>query len=139
MMSPFAGITAAFLQFLAAVGPGAIAVTLVVDWVRNHVDPTGTKVNKVMWQYLALAVGIGGALAVQLNMLGPLISAIPALANQSPRFAGVWGQVFTGLGMAGSSTYWHANLALKKSARLANNASALSNDVAPVTPVVKSS
>lgn len=116
-MQIFAPLIAAALAFAIAVGPVAAGVTKAVDFVRNAIDavtpehPAPTK-PKWLWQVLAGVFGVGTALLFQLNFIGPIVSAIPALANQSPHLLGVWGQVLTGFGIMGFSGYWHEKMAM---------------------------
>ena len=93
-----------------AFGPGAMGITKIVDIVRGVLDKED-KWPGWVWIVVALIVAIGLSLAFQINIVGGFFKELPAFAN-SDALDGVWGQVLTGLGLAGASSYWHHRMAL---------------------------
>ena len=120
-MNPFDAVAAAFVAFLITVGPSAAGATVVVDTVRSVLNPGKTWPSYV-WLLTSLVVGIGIALLFQLNFVGPLVIAVPAIASQADHLIGTWGQVLTGLGIAGASGYWHDMRAVRSAAAAASRA-----------------
>ncbi len=122
-MEVFQPLIAAVTAFGVAVGPAALADTRIVDWIRSRFDQRNRASGD--WWLLASAVGgVGMALLFQLNFVGPIVVALPALAGQSPHLVGVWGQVLTGFGIAGFSGYWHEKLDANASAAQASRRAA---------------
>jgi hypothetical protein len=76
----------------------AMVVTKVVDLLRNMFDTTPPKRPKWLWNVLALALGVAVALVWHVNMLDNFTSTAPQ---------GVFGQLLTGLAIAGAASGWH--------------------------------
>ena len=98
----------AFTAFLIAAIPLAVGVTKAVDTVRNATDPTD-KFPPVVWNVLAMVLGVGLALGWNFNLFAPLIAAIPALEG-SGLATGTAGEVLTGLAIGGMAGFWHEKL-----------------------------
>lgn len=101
-------ITNTLLTFLFAAIPMAVLVTKGVDLIRNLFDP---KVKAPSWTWNIVAFGIGAGMCIgwQVNPVGSLAHAIPALANGT-RFNGVAGQVLSGLAVGAMGGLWHEKL-----------------------------
>jgi hypothetical protein len=109
-----------------AFGPLAIGLTKLVDGVRSVVDRSPeTPWPDWVWILVAMAIGIGAALGFEINVADALIKTVPAF-NQTTALEGVWGQVVTGIGMAGMASYWHSNMKLKSSRAAESKANAVS-------------
>jgi RsiW-degrading membrane proteinase PrsW (M82 family) len=99
---------AAFTAFLIAALPLSVGVTKIVDTVRNLFGTAETKVPKVVWNILALVVGVAVALGFELNLFEALAAAIPALKPDIA--AGTAGEVLTGLAIGGMAGFWHEKM-----------------------------
>lgn len=116
----FALITGVAVAF----GPLAIGVTKLVDGLRLLVDRTPeTPWPGWVWIGAAMVISIAACLGFQINVADALIQQIPAL-NGSTILTGVWGQIVTGVGVAGMASYWHETMALKAAATAAHTAAA---------------
>jgi len=104
----FAPALAALTAALVVAGPVSVAVTKIVDFVRNLVDAPD-RLPKWLWGGLALLVGLVLALGWDINLLGGLIQAVPALADSSLG-DGVVGNVLTGLAIGGMASFWHEKM-----------------------------
>ena len=74
---------AAFTAFLIAALPFSVGVTKIVDTIRNALGKAEAKVPKVVWNLLALVVGVIFAIAFEINLVAPIAAAIPALKDWS--------------------------------------------------------
>jgi hypothetical protein len=104
-MEQFGGVV---IAFLAAAGPFAVAVAKLVDTVRNALGAAQANVPKVVWNLLALALGVIAAFAFEINLFDPIAAAIPALKDWSPSSA--LGQLMTGLAIGAMAGFWHEKM-----------------------------
>lgn len=111
-LAPVFGLIAGIV---VAFGPLAIGLTKLVDGLRLLVDRTPeTPWPGWVWIAVAMVLGIGACLLFEVNVVDSLIQTVPAFSG-STVLDGVWGQVVTGIGMAGMASYWHSNMKLKSS------------------------
>lgn len=103
-MEAFGGVLTAFL---VAALPLAVTVTKVVDLVRNLVDPTD-KLPKVLWNVLALVIGVLVALGFEVNLFAPIAAAIPALKDWTPD--STMAEILTGLSIGAMAGFWHEKM-----------------------------
>jgi len=89
--------------FLLLVGPFAIVVTKLVDLLKRAVDPNQERVPVFIWTLAGLLMGVGVALLWQLDYTDIIVG----LPESIGRLEGVWGQVFTGLGIGAVAAGWH--------------------------------
>jgi hypothetical protein len=101
-------VFAAFTVFVVAAVPLAIGVTKAVDTLRNLLDKDDGA-PKVVWNLVALVLGLGVCLGWQFNYLSALVDAIPALANET-RLDGVAGQALTGITVGAMAGFWHEKM-----------------------------
>lgn len=99
---------AAFTAFLIAALPFAVGVTKIVDTIRNLLGTAQANVPKVVWNLVALVVGVVLALAVEVNLLAPIAAAIPALKDWSPNET--LAQIVTGLSIGAMAGFWHEKM-----------------------------
>lgn len=118
----FDAVLGVFVSFLVLAAPIAGFITKAVDFVRNLIDPSGTK-PKVLWQVLAFVFGVAICLGWGFNPFSGLVRSIPALAENS-NFDGIAGQILSGLAAGAMASFWHEKLDQWHSAALANKASA---------------
>src|SRR5262245_12018128 len=104
-MEAFGGVITAFL--IAAI-PLAVTVTKVVDTVRNLLGAGESKVPKVVWNLLALVVGVIIALGFEVNLIAPVSAAIPALKDWSPN--STMAEIITGLAIGAMGSFWHEKM-----------------------------
>lgn len=114
---------AAFTAFLLAAGPVSVGVTKVVDFLRNLIDPAGTRVPKVGWNVAAVVVGVAFCLGWGFNPFEALVQSIPAL-QESSSFEGAGGEIFSGLVVGGMAGFWHEKLDQWSSSAKASRAAA---------------
>jgi hypothetical protein len=101
--------TAALTAFLIAALPVAVSVTKGTDLVRNLVDPTGTRLPKVLWNIVPFILGVGFCVGWNFNLFEPLVQAVPSLKD-SGLGGGTFGEVATGLAVGGMASFWHEKL-----------------------------
>jgi hypothetical protein len=99
---------AAFTAFLIAALPFSVGVAKIVDTVRNALGSAEAKVPKVVWNLLALVVGIIFALAFEINLIAPIAAAIPALKDWSPD--STVAEIATGLSLGAMAGFWHEKM-----------------------------
>jgi len=99
----FALLTAAAVAF----GPLSIAVTKLVDMLRNLVDEDNSW-PKWSWNILAFVLALAVCVLWQLNVLEPLVNQIPALSSAD--VSGTLGYILTGLGVGAMASYWHERM-----------------------------
>jgi hypothetical protein len=104
-METFGGVLTAFL--IAAI-PLGLTVTKVVDFVRNLLGDAQANVPKWVWNVLAFVVGIIIALAFEINLIAPVVAAIPALKDWSPD--STLAMVLSGIGLGAVGSGWHEKL-----------------------------
>jgi hypothetical protein len=104
-METFGGVITAFL--IAAL-PLAVTVTKVVDTVRNLLGGAESNVPKVVWNLLALVVGVIVALGFEINLLAPVAAAIPALKDWSP--SSTMAEILSGLAIGAMGSFWHEKM-----------------------------
>jgi hypothetical protein len=104
-MEAFGGVITAFL--IAAL-PLAVTVTKVVDTIRNLLGDAQAKVPKVVWNLLALAVGVVIAYAFEVNLLAPIAEALPGLKDWAPSSS--TGMLITGLAIGAMGSFWHEKM-----------------------------
>lgn len=91
--------------FLAAIGPVAILITKVVDFVRSF--DTGNTWPKGLWIALALVGGVAYALLTGLNWINLIDGLNPGV---SAKLTGTPGQIATGLAIGAMACFWHEPL-----------------------------
>jgi len=94
-----------FTAFLVAVGPLAVLITKLVDFVRQF--DKGNTWWKGTWIALALALGAGYALATGANYVNAIQGLVPGLYT---KLSGTGGQVLTGLAIGAMASFWHEPL-----------------------------
>jgi hypothetical protein len=104
-METFGGVITAFL---VAALPLAVTVTKVVDTVRNLLGDAEAKVPKVVWNLLALVVGVIVALAFEINLIAPIAEAIPGLKDWSP--SSTMAEIISGLAIGAMGSFWHEKM-----------------------------
>src|SRR5262245_12573359 len=95
-------MSAAIVALLAV---GAL-VTKSTDLVRNALDKARTA-PKWIWNVVPLAIGVAYCLDWQVQVASAFAQAIPALASHAAAFAGVPGEIFTGLIAGAVAGGWH--------------------------------
>jgi hypothetical protein len=105
-METFGGVITAFL--IAAL-PLAVTVTKVVDTIRNLLGTAQANVPKVVWNLVALAVGVLIALGFEINLIAPVAAAIPGLKDWSP--SSTMAEIISGLAIGAMGSFWHEKLA----------------------------
>jgi hypothetical protein len=103
----FAPVLAWIVAVGVAFGPGALAVTKLVDGVRSF-DTTDSW-PPVVWIVLAFAIAIVACVAFEINVVGGLWSQLPAAAGSSA-LNGIVGQALTGAGIAGTASWHHERM-----------------------------
>ena len=86
-------------EAFALVGPFALLVTKVVDVFKQALDPGGTRIPKVIWNFVAMAAGVTVALVWNVNAVNSLGAATS--------LQGSMGEVMTGLLISGVAAGWH--------------------------------
>jgi hypothetical protein len=104
-METFGGVITAFL--IAAL-PLAVTVTKVVDTIRNLLGTTQANVPKVVWNLVALAVGVVIALGFEINLIAPVAAAIPGLKDWTP--SSTMAEIISGLAIGAMGSFWHEKL-----------------------------
>lgn len=99
---------AAFTAFLIAALPFSVAVTKIVDTIRNALGESEAKVPKVVWNLVALVAGVIFAVAFEINLIAPIAAAIPALKDWS--VDSTMAEVATGLALGGMAGFWHEQM-----------------------------
>lgn len=104
-METFGGVLTAFL--IAAL-PLAVTVTKVVDTIRNLFGDAEARVPKVIWNLVALLVGVLIALGFEINLIAPVAAAIPGLKDWSP--SSTMAEIISGLAIGAMGSFWHEKL-----------------------------
>lgn len=94
-----------FTAFLIAVGPVALGITKLVDFVRNF--DNGDTWPKYLWILLAMVLGVATALLTGSNFADLITGLRPEVAA---KLTGTVGEVITGLAIGGTASYWHEHL-----------------------------
>jgi hypothetical protein len=94
-----------FAGYLALILSLSIAVTKVVDLVRNAVDPTASRVPKVVWNIVAFVVGIVFAVGWSVDVVNPGLALIPAFAGKV--IGSTAAEVLSGFVLGGAAGFWH--------------------------------
>jgi hypothetical protein len=106
----FAPAIAALTAALVVAGPVAVAVTKVVDFVRNLFGDREPSVPGWVWIALAWVVAFAMCFGWNINLANVIVQAVPALAN-SDVLAGSAGTAVTAAGVAGMASFWHDKMA----------------------------
>jgi hypothetical protein len=104
-MDLFSGTLAALTAALIVAGPVSVAVTKVVDFIRNLIDANNA-MPRFVWNIAAFVIGLGLCLGWGINVLAAVVNSIPALATNS-MMAGTMGTVLTGLLVGAMAGFWH--------------------------------
>ena len=123
-------VTGVFVAFLVAALPLAVLVAKIVDTVRNLLSSVA--VPKVVWNLVALGVGVLVCLGWGYNLVATLAHAIPA-TSQSSSFDGTMGQIVTGMAVGAMAGFWHEKMDQWSSAAKASRAVAESNTTIAVS------
>jgi hypothetical protein len=94
-----------FTAFLVAVGPVAIAITKLVDFVRSF--DKGDTWPKGLWIALALVLGVAMALLTGSNFADLIGGLRPEVADA---LGGTTGEILTGLAVGATASFWHEHL-----------------------------
>jgi hypothetical protein len=129
--TPFTETVSALVAALVAAGPVAVAVTKVIDLIRNALDGS-RKAPPWLWNVLAFVVGIALCLGWDLNVFGGLLTTVPAL-SESTALTGTGGDILTGLFVGGMAGFWHDKLAQWSAARKAGETILEMTDTSEVT------
>ncbi len=92
------------LALLALVMALALAVTKVVDLIRNGFDKSGNA-PKWVWNVVAFVVGIVFAFGWEKDLTGAAFALVPALANS--HVSDFLGRLLTGIVIGGGAGFWH--------------------------------
>lgn len=103
----FAPALAALAAALIVAGPVSVAVTKIVDLVRNAV---GDRLPSWGIQVVALIAALALCLGWDINLANTVVQAIPALSD-SDMLSGVGGTLVTALAVFGMSSFWHDKMA----------------------------
>jgi hypothetical protein len=114
----FDAFGAALAAALVVAGPVAVAVTKLVDFIRNLFGASEPNIPSWVWNVLAMVLGVAIALGWGVNVFGAIVSAVPALA-ESDALKGDMGTVLTGLLIGGMAGFWHDKMAQWSAARKA--------------------
>jgi hypothetical protein len=106
----FGPAAAAVAALIAVAWPLSVAVTKVVDFVRNLFGDKQAMMPSWLWNVVAFAVGIGAALGWGINLLAPVVAQVPALADKAGT-NDVLGQVLTGIVLGAMAGFWHDKMA----------------------------
>lgn len=106
--NPFAATVSALVAALVLAGPVSIAVTKLVDFLRNLLDENNSFPPWV-WNVAAFVIGIAVCLGWGINLMDGIVSTIPALA-EGDTLTGTAGTVLTGLLVGGAAGFWHGKL-----------------------------
>lgn len=106
--NPFSATISALVATLVLAGPVAIAVTKLVDFCRNLFDQSD-RLPPWVWNVLAFGFGVALCLGWGINLMGGIVSTIPALA-ESDALNGTAGTILTGLLVGGAAGFWHGKL-----------------------------
>lgn len=94
-----------------AFGPLAMADTKLVDLLRNLLDRSPeTQWAKWIWNVAAFAIGLLVCVLFQINVMAPLVEAVPRLSGLD--MSGLPGEVLTGLGVGAFASFWHERMDL---------------------------
>jgi len=105
MEDVFALLTAVAVAF----GPLAVAVTKLVDMLRNLLDRTPESPwPKWVWNLAAFVIAGLVCVLFQLDVASALVAQVPRLSGLS--LTGTAGQLLTALGVGGFASYWHEHL-----------------------------
>ena len=104
-MDVFNGTLAALTAALVVAGPVSVAVSKVVDFIRNLFDASGTA-PRFVWNIVAFVVGLGLCLGWGINVMAAVVNSIPALATNT-MLAGTAGTILTGLLVGAMAGFWH--------------------------------
>jgi hypothetical protein len=86
-----------------------MGITKIVDFIRG-LDKLDEWPGWI-WIAVAFVISIALALGFEINIIGGFFKELPAFQG-SDKLDGVVGQVLTGVGLAGASSYWHHRMAL---------------------------
>lgn len=114
-MEAFGGVITAFL---VAALPLSVTVTKVVDTIRNLLGAAEANVPKVVWNLVALGVGVLLALGFEVNLFAPIAAAIPALKDWTPN--STLAEILTGLSIGAMASFWHEKMDQWSSSAKAN-------------------
>ena len=117
-------VLGAFASLAVLIGPLAILVTKLTDFVRNLIDPKAV-MPKVVWSVVPLVIGVVVCLLWQFNVMGAFVQLIPAFKD-SDAMTGAWGQVLTGLAAGATAGGWHDKFAKSSAIARAENTAAMS-------------
>jgi len=106
----FGPATAALLSLVVIALPLSVAVSKVVDFVRNLFGDNEPNVPGWAWNILAFVVGVAAALGWGINLLSAVVATVPALADKAGT-NDLLGQVLTGLILGGMAGFWHDKMA----------------------------
>lgn len=115
-----------FTAFLVAIGPLALGITKLVDFVRGF-DATDSW-PKGLWIALSMVFGVIYCLLTAANMVNLISGLRPEVQGH---LTGTWGQVVTGIAVGGVASFWHEHLDKTSGlAKQAHASAAISNGVA---------
>ena len=115
-----------FTAFLIAVGPLAIGITKVVDFIRSFDKDDSWP--KGLWIALALFFGVAVALITASNFADLITGLRPEVVE---RLGGTTGQVLTGLAIGATASFWHEHL------DRTSTAASLNRESLTVQPVIE--
>lgn len=114
----FGPAAAAIAALVIAAWPLSVAVTKVVDFVRNLFGAAEPNIPSWVWNVAAFVIGIVAALGWGINLFSPVVAAIPALSDKAGT-QNTAGQVLTGIVLGAMAGFWHDKMAQWASAHKA--------------------
>jgi hypothetical protein len=108
-MDQFGPAIAAIAALILVAGPLAVGVAKVTDFVRNLADKTD-KWPHWVWNVVPIVIGVAVCVGWGINLLNAVVSAIPALQEQSGS-NDFMGQVLTGVLVGAMAGFWHDKMA----------------------------
>ena len=105
--------------FLVAVGPLALMITKLVDFVRSF--DKGDTWPKGLWIALSMVFGVVYALLTAANFVNLIAGLRPEVTGH---LQNSWGQIVTGLAIGATASFWHEHLDRTSTAASLNAAKA---------------
>lgn len=106
----FAPVLAALTAAVLVAGPVSVAVTKIVDFVRNLFGENEPRIPSWVWQAVAAIAAFALCFGWNVNVANTVVQAVPALAD-SDVLSGATGTGLTALAVFGMSSFWHDKMA----------------------------
>ena len=105
----FGPAIAAIAAVILVAGPLSVAVTYVVDFIRNATDLNDNRPSW-WWNVMALLLGVGLAFGWSINLLSAVVAAVPTLSDKAGTHNNL-GILLTGLVIGSMAGFWHDKMA----------------------------